>query len=51
MNDPSPAPANALTEEVFFADREKFWHAVVRFIVGGAIAIVVLLILLAYFLV
>ncbi len=42
-------PGPAVTE-AFMADRQAFWGSFTRFVTMGALAIVVLLILLAYFL-
>ncbi len=39
------------TEQAFFADRERFWHAWTRFAVVVASGLVILLILMAVFLV
>jgi hypothetical protein len=38
------------TPEAFLAEREKFWASWTRFVFGVAVALVVLLIALAYFL-
>ena len=43
--EPSPA-----ISEAFIADRQAFWGSFTRFVTMGASAVVVLLILLAYFL-
>jgi len=40
-----------LTEEAFYADRRQIWATFTGFTMGGAIAVVVLLILMAFFLV
>ena len=45
VNEPGPA-----ADEAFVADRFAFWGSFTRFVTMGTIAIVVLLILLAYFL-
>ena len=38
------------TEQAFFADRERFWHAWTRFAVVAATGVAILLILMAVFL-
>ncbi len=43
----APGPAAA---EAFVADRQAFWGSFTRFVTMGAVAVVVLLILMAYFL-
>ena len=45
---PSSGPAAA---EAFVADRQAFWGSFTRFVTMGAVAVVVLLILMAFFLV
>jgi len=37
--------------ESFVADRAKFWGSFTKFVTGASVAIVVLLVLMAYFLV
>ncbi len=39
------------TEDAFLADRQRFWFGFTRFVMGIVVAIVVLLILMAVFLV
>lgn len=39
-----------LTEEAFLADRQGFWNSFTAFVTGSAIAVAVLLILMALFL-
>jgi hypothetical protein len=43
----SPAP---ITEAAFLADRQKFWSAFGKFIFGNVVAIVILLVGMAIFL-
>ena len=43
----APGPAAA---EAFVADRQAFWASFTRFVTMGAVAVVVLLILMAFFL-
>jgi hypothetical protein len=45
------SPTGPVTEEAFLADRLKFWDSVTKFMTRVAVALVVLLTLLWYFLV
>jgi hypothetical protein len=44
---PSTSP---VTEEAFIADRQNFWNSFTSFTIGSAIAVAVILILMALFL-
>lgn len=48
---PAAATQPPLTEDAFEADRQKFWSSWCHFVLTSVIAIVVLLILMAVFLV
>jgi Bacterial aa3 type cytochrome c oxidase subunit IV len=47
ISDSQPSP---VLVEAFIADRQAFWGSFTHFVTGGAIAVVVLLILMAFFL-
>jgi hypothetical protein len=49
-NTATTTPNAPVIEQAFFADRMAFWGRFTRFVTGGAIAIAVLLILMAFFL-
>ena len=47
---PSPSPAQ-ISEDAFLADRQQFWQGFCSFTTGSVIAVVVMLVLMAIFLV
>ncbi len=47
---PTASPAGTADADAFVADRQAFWGSFTRFVTMGAAAIVVLLILMAFFL-
>jgi len=50
MADAVPSPNAPLTEEAFMADRQRFFHQFTSFATGSTIALIVLLVLMAIFL-
>ena len=50
MSDHSTTAYQEETPEAFLADRQRFWNGFAHFTLGSVIAIVVLLVLMAFFL-
>lgn len=51
MAEATTADPGAITEDALLADRQRFWHGFTTATTGAVIAIAVLLILMAFFLV
>jgi hypothetical protein len=44
----TPEPAGPTTVEAFVADRQHFWGSFTQFIVAGVVAVIVILLFLAW---